>query len=199
MDDTYTLKNITDFPNIAYHGTTSNNIESIKNKIDLKKGTKYSDFGEGYYLTYNFKQALEWARKRRDSYNSLTNSKCVDGVVLVYNVDNEILKDLNSKLFMFPNAEWAKFIYNNRSKKIKSFNHTFDFVFGSVADGNITDLIKRIDDDIITLEKAIEEMNYGLSLDLSNQISLNTYKAVKCLKLRNEVKYDDGKRKANTR
>lgn len=41
--------------------------------------------------------------------------------------------------------DWAEFIYRNRS--FQNFSkHSYDFVFGGVADGRIEDLIDEIDD-----------------------------------------------------
>jgi hypothetical protein len=44
-----------------YHGTTQSSAKSVKNKVDPRKGKRYTDFGPGFYTTTVFDQAKAWA------------------------------------------------------------------------------------------------------------------------------------------
>ena len=46
---------------ILYHGTIEIHVASILNRIDVNKGSPYSDFGRGFYTTTIERQASSWA------------------------------------------------------------------------------------------------------------------------------------------
>ncbi|WP_230116334.1 DUF3990 domain-containing protein [Bacillus velezensis] len=56
-------------PETLYHATTSDNIESIKNRIDLNECSEKTDFGQGFYLTTNVEQAVKWALRKESLHN----------------------------------------------------------------------------------------------------------------------------------
>lgn len=61
--------------------------------------------------------------------------------------------------------DWAEFVYRNRS--FQNFStHTYDFVFGGVADGQIEDLIDQID--ALPLSGAIIDYFYEKNCKLCN-------------------------------
>lgn len=182
-------------PTVVYHGTTSNWLESIKESISLKRGSKWADFGQGFYTTSNFDQARKWAEKRRNSYNTFQlNSKTfVDAVVITYELDLEKINHLRGIIFDKQSEEWIKFIYRNRSRK-ESFKHNYDYVFGSVADGNVDRLIKDYDDDIISIDELRESIRHKFELDTSNQLSFHSQRAIELLVFKKEVIYRASKK-----
>lgn len=185
-------------PKTVYHGTTSNHLKSIKNKIDKNKGSSYCDFGKGFYTTSNFNQAAEWARKRQNSFNLLQfNPTCrVDAIIVTYELDILKLQCLNGKIFQNQDNIWAKFIYKNRSKKV-SYNHNYDYLFGPVADGKTDELIKNLDNGIIEVDKLRTLISHGFPLALSNQLSFHTENAISCLSYKKEeVIYHASKKRA---
>ena len=74
----------------------------------------YKDFGKGFYLTTDRKQAERFAQviSRRKG----TDTKFVN----IY--EFHVSTDLNIKEFTYPNYEWFKFVCSNRSKKCKHLN-----------------------------------------------------------------------------
>ena len=55
---------------VFYHGTTVEGANSIRaNGVDLKYATRDMDFGKGFYVTINEKQANAWATKLGRKYN----------------------------------------------------------------------------------------------------------------------------------
>lgn len=45
----------------CYHGTIKRDGLAIEKNIDLSKARYRTDFGKGFYLTNNLKQAQQWA------------------------------------------------------------------------------------------------------------------------------------------
>lgn len=108
-----------------YHGSDKN----IK-AIDLSKCLPYTDFGKGFYLTFEFKNAKEWARNRNPLKYYVTKYEVSDDFV-----DEALRAGLNVKFFAEADPEWAKFIYDNRHDI--NYNHGYDIVVGPVADNNL--------------------------------------------------------------
>ncbi len=116
-----------------YHGT---NVEF--EQIDLTKSNRFKDFGQGFYLTDIRQQAAELAEKRAER----------DGgspIVQEYEFDENILNDATIKVKRFdaPTAEWAEFIYRNRSRHKPLFHHDYDIVVGPIADDGVAYLLNR--------------------------------------------------------
>jgi len=179
----------------VYHGTTSNYAEQILRRINIKRGSPWADFGQGFYTTSSFIQALNWARKRRDWYNLFNPKELVDGIIMSYKLDVESLVNLNGLIFNYQSHDWARFIHKNRSEKI-NFSHDKDFVYGSVADGKIDELISSLDSGIINMtnfKQSIDSKRYGFN----DQLSFHTELSTQCLKFIKEVKYDDQKKASN--
>jgi len=188
MSKLYAIKTV-------YHGTTSNYTEQILRRINIKRGSLWADFGQGFYTTSSFIQALNWARKRRDWYNLFNPKELVDGIIMSYKLDVESLVNLNGLIFNYQSHDWARFIHKNRSEKI-NFSHDKDFVYGSVADGKIDELISSLDSGIINMtnfKQSIDSKRYGFN----DQLSFHTELSTQCLKFIKEVKYDDQKKASN--
>ena len=90
-----------------YHGS---NVK-VKNPRIITN-TRLLDFGYGFYLTSDFKQAKKWAK--------LTQKRRQQGIVTVsvYEISKEQLKNLKVLYFESANREWLKFVTQNRSNNI---------------------------------------------------------------------------------
>jgi hypothetical protein len=165
----------------VYHGTISNNLISLSKSIDLKRGSKLADFGQGFYTTTSYTQAKNWAIKRARRFNQFTCYVNVKPVVIVYELNNQELCKLNGKIFKCQDINWAKFIYNNRSKK-NNIQYNYDYVFGSVADGNIQKLIESCDNGNLTISELLTNIKYNKLLKYNNQLVFLSKDAVNTLK-----------------
>ena len=110
-----------------YHGSNV-----AISKVDLSKGLKDKDFGQGFYLADILSQAESMAQRRVRIVGA--------GIPAVtsFSFDESILccGDLNVKIFPDqPNVEWARFVDANRHASETGFSHDFDIVVGPVADG----------------------------------------------------------------
>lgn len=152
-----------------FHGT---NIDF--KEILLEKCRPNKDFGKGFYLTSIRSQAQEMAVRRCE----------LDGsgypVVQSYLFDDKLLNsnELNVKIFDHPSKEWAEFILQNRKSRGKKV-HNFDIVFGPVADDGVVYQLNLYMQNIITLDKLVEELTYR---KLNNQYFFGTERAISKLK-----------------
>ena len=134
---------------IVYHGTsTFEGYSSLANidKIDLKKGYKKADFGQGFYVTYILEQAQNWAERKANNNNEYiekvlkamglristdveTENNFVPEemnldidemlekpIIFKYRINHSKLSTLKSCIFSEADKKWAEFIYNNRQK-----------------------------------------------------------------------------------
>ncbi|WP_322904806.1 DUF3990 domain-containing protein [Paenibacillus sp. SGZ-1009] len=121
----------------VYHGTLSHNYFSLLKGVDINAGRRNLDFGKGFYLTTDFRQASEIAKRKADNLGA-------DPIVFVYNLDRTRLRnDFKGQIFTRMNEKWSDFIYMNRSS-LFDMGSQYDYVFGGVADG--TDLFALIDE-----------------------------------------------------
>ena len=148
-----------------YHGTYIDFKE-----IDLTKSNRFKDFGKGFYLTNNRQQAVEWSQKRvlRDGGTP---------IVQEYEFDESLFNDSKLKVLKFsgPTAEWADFIYKNRSRKQPLYRHYFDIVIGPIADDGVAYLLNRFEEGSFSLEELANELRYK---KLNNQYYFGTLRAI---------------------
>lgn len=72
------------------------------------------------------------------------------------------------------------FIANNRSATRTGFTHSYDLVYGPVANDSVFDQLRRFTQGRITAEELAEELKYN---KLNNQYFFGTEKAVSLLTL----------------
>jgi len=163
-----------------YHGSI---FRVEKPLLDYSK--KQKDFGEGFYLTTNFKQAKNYAEMQ------MRRKKANKGYINTYKMED--FKNLEAKEFIKADLEWFKFIYHNREDdREDEYTPRWDAVIGKIADDNIR---KNLDGNIgrwrIMMEDFDREDIYTLLEDiytlletdnLKNQICLCTKKAIDKLK-----------------
>lgn len=148
-----------------YHGT---NVEFFD--IDLTKSNRFKDFGQGFYLTDYRQQAVELSQKR---------AVCDGGIPIVqeYELDEALLSDPSLKVLRFdgPTAEWAEFIYKNRSRHKPAFHHDYDIIIGPIADDGVAYLLNRYEEGSYTIEELARELKYK---QLNSQYFFGTSRAV---------------------
>ena len=104
-----------------YHGSNT----SI-DEIDLKRGRRGKDFGQGFYLSPDRQQAQQMAERTVDREEAGTPT------VTTYLFDESILlkpSDLKVKIFEGYSQEWAEFIMMNRRNKTHIQAHDYDIVY----------------------------------------------------------------------
>ncbi|HHX62466.1 MAG TPA: DUF3990 domain-containing protein [Epulopiscium sp.] len=189
---------IEQFTNKVYHGTLQIHVNSLTKNIDLNKGNEFVDFGQGFYTTTNYSQALSFANIRAKRHNKFHEKKrsqqenwipkYTKPAVLVYDIDKEHMKNLRGKVFQKANKEWAEFIFNNRMgneflvSSLHNINKEYDFIYGCLADAAIATLMEDIRLKKICYKdfcKGIEPFDKYEQ----NQLSIHSLKGLKCLEL----------------
>lgn len=159
---------------LYYHGTTRRDGEDIvTNGIDIRKCSYHTDFGKGFYITSHLAEAEKRAIRKSQDHIGLYIIEEIKPVVVSFELEMKMSRVLNGLVFEEPSLEWAKFILENRKKRLqKTRSHNFDFVTGPMADGKIITLLRRVETGRMTLEEflaAIQPYSFTQS-----QLSLNT-------------------------
>ena len=101
-----------------YHGTNNKSANSILNNgIDINKGRNDADFGLGFYMTEDFRQAQSWAKKLfgDDAAVVSSESKGCTGCIFYFLLDSrvwsviKITSTLNIRIVQI-NCWWNKSI-----------------------------------------------------------------------------------------
>jgi hypothetical protein len=136
-----------------YHGTGSRQYSSLLQGVNISRCNPCTDFGQGFYLTSDFHQASKHAEKRC--------FKNAHPIVFEYEVNLSELRKYDSKTWVVMDKNWARFIYQNRST-LNHIMHSYDYVIGGVADGQLEDLIELMDNGNISIEIFYENIaKYG--------------------------------------
>lgn len=120
---------------LVYHGTNAD-IEVI----DLSKGTRYKDFGQGFYVTPDLETARRMARKKVDLFKGYP-------IVICYELNESALAPDNLSVLVFPekaSTEWINFVSNNRNRHSTTTPHSFDIVKGPIADDGVALQLGRL-------------------------------------------------------
>ena len=101
--------------------------------IDLHRGRRGKDFGQGFYLTAVQMDAVEMAKTavQRDMSGVPTLN--------VFDFDESAMScdSLKVKTFDGYSLEWARFVNANRSNRSEVPVHDYDIVYGPIADDRI--------------------------------------------------------------
>lgn len=151
-----------------YHGSN----QPIEN-IELTKGKKYKDFGQGFYTTHLQQQALEWSRTITNRYGGVPTITEYD-----FDLEGAIADGLKVKIFEVPDREWALFVMANRDRTREDFCHEYDIVIGPVADDDMARLFNLYDMRIIDLDAVVAGLIYK---DLNSQYFFATERSIKYL------------------
>lgn len=168
---------------LLFHGTTSDNVESIKTKIDIGICKKISDFGQGFYLTDNYEQAKVWAKKMALIKNRNSKGIQVEASIIAYEINLYKITQMNNMEYNDKNTKWAKFIFNCRTLNL----HQYDVVYGPVADGSISNgtaisnLVRQYQNKEINFKDFHTKISAGFPWPEKNQISFHSERATSFL------------------
>lgn len=132
---------------ILYHGS---NIEIVR--IDLACSKPNKDFGKGFYLSDNWKQAQEMA-----TFKSMQLGG--DCVVTCFEFDETVMKDgtLRVKVFEEYSEEWADFVFANRDGLATD---KYDIVYGPIANDKVGIQIRKLKDGSINKKEFLNRLKY---------------------------------------
>lgn len=143
---------------------------------DLKHSKPYKDFGQGFYLSADRKQAVGMAEQK------LSQVKSGSVYVSTFLFDESLMHsgELKVKIFTDYSEEWANFILANRSRERQQPVHDYDIVYGPIADDGVTFQLRRYEGGVISLSRLVEELHYAKGITF--QYFFGTERALKCLK-----------------
>ena len=130
---------------ILYHGTNQN-IDSI----DFAAGSRFKDFGQGFYLTPDKETAERMAKKKASLFGGVPT-------VISYEFNKEAALTSKISIKEFPKkatAEWIRFIADNRDRKQNHPVHKFDIVIGPIADDGVVLQLTNYQNRILSPEEA---------------------------------------------
>jgi hypothetical protein len=155
---------------ILYHGS---NVE-IRH-IDLSKSARGKDFGKGFYLSEDEKQAEDMAVFKSLQTNSTP-------IVNSFEFDERAMSDhsLRVKIFKEYSLEWAEFVFKNRSNRSDTPVHEYDIVYGPIADDKVGVQIRNFMEGNISIDVFLERLKYIKGVTF--QYFFGTEKAIKHLK-----------------
>lgn len=181
-----------ELPDTVYHGTLSIHQESLLKGIDVQKGYVSVDFGQGFYTTSDYEQAAAIAKSRTTQYKIRKNKiNNVYPMIITYNINKKYLSTFKGLIFDSPSQNWKEFVYNNRvvaydkNRIISNYhnaNKKYAYVYGDVADSNITEMVRNILSGRMTFGdfsdnlKSFEKKNYS-------QLSFHTQEVTKALNI----------------
>jgi hypothetical protein len=135
---------------ILYHGS---NVEI--DSVDFSKSKVGKDFGVGFYLSVEEQQAQEMADKKA----LLLGGK---PTITRFEFNEEAAKaDALAYLrYEMYSTEWGKFVKMNRDNKTRVQLHSYDIVYGPIADDNIGLQMRRIDAGLIDWDNFVKELEF---------------------------------------
>lgn len=147
---------------------------------DLTVCKKGKDFGQGFYITTDKRQATSFAK-------TIANRKNLsEGVLNIYKLSD--LENLNVYEFPDTNAEWLNCVIGYRSHQYKSFAAPFkqyEVIIGKIADDDTSQVINAYMQGVfgpLGSETAVNiAMQRFLTNRLKNQICLKSEKALQKL------------------
>lgn len=140
----------------VYHAGTDE-IESP----DCKRGRLNLDFGQGFYITDIYDQALNLARSKSDD-------RQLPGKINVYHLNKTaILSEARSLIFDKYDDAWLEFIVACRAGK--DVWKGYDYVEGGVANDRVINTVNLYIQGFISKERALMNLRY---LKPNNQICI---------------------------
>ena len=134
---------------ILYHGSNVA-IEAI----DFAKSKPGKDFGVGFYLSPEEGQAQEMAEKKALLFGG-------EPTITRFEFDEDAAKadaDIAYQRFEKYSLEWGRFVKMNRDNKDRNLLHAYDIIYGPIANDNIGFQLRRLNADIIDIEKFVAEI-----------------------------------------
>ena len=152
-----------------YHGTNTD-----FNHIDIDKSKPNKDFGRGFYLSADYKQAQNMANIKFEQLGTGTP------LVQEYFVDEKDIQKLKCLMFDDYTEEWAKFILLNRNNPLTTPAHDYDIVIGPIANDKVGVQLWKYESQLIDLPTLIKRLKYMKGRTI--QYFFGTERAIKLLK-----------------
>lgn len=148
-----------------YHGS----IEKVETP-EIRVSNRTLDYGQGFYVTSSYEQAEAWVKRRMDE------KKMTRGYVCVYELNETLIKELNTLIFESPTEEWVDFVMMNRTQK--GYVHDYDIVFGPVANDRVYAAFALYEGGLINKQALIAELK---AYKLIDQYLFHTEQALNAL------------------
>lgn len=148
----------------VYHGS----LEIVVHPV-IRVPNRTLDYGKGFYTTTSESQAAAWVKRRINGFSPI-------GYVNVYELNDDVLSDMNILSFNEPTEEWLDFVMNNRTNP--DFTHDYDIVLGPVANDRVYAAFALYESGFINKTELIKELK---AYKLVDQYLFHTEKSLKAL------------------
>jgi len=139
---------------IVFHGSTM----TISNP-SVKYSKRFLDFGAGFYVTADQRQAESWAKRKAIRQNSKP-------IINVYNLSDD-LSTYNGLIFTNEDDAWLSFVA--KCRKGEELYKMYDYISGSVANDDVFATVDLYVRGIWDAARALLEIRY---FKTSHQICL---------------------------
>ena len=130
---------------IVYHGSTL-----VVDKPSAEHSKRFLDFGVGFYVTADKKQAENWAKRKAIRLNTKP-------IVNVYNLSDN-LTAYEGLVFEKEDGAWLDFVA--KCRKGNQIYKDYDFISGSVANDDVFVTVDMYVRGIWDKERALSEIRY---------------------------------------
>lgn len=154
---------------ILYHGTNQDFSE-----IDIRKSKPNKDFGQGFYLSREYSQAMDMAKTKVEQLETGTPT------VLTYEADESQMEGLRVLRFDDYSEDWAKFILLNRNNSTPMPAHDYDIVIGPIANDRVGVQLWKYETQAIDLPTLVHNLRNMKGITF--QYYFGTDRAIKVLK-----------------
>ena len=126
-----------------YHGS-----DVVVPNPEIISANRLLDFGEGFYTTSSYEQAVRWAERVKQRKKSKTQ------IISVYDFDmDKAVNDLKIVRFDSPNSDWLRFVTACRNDKETGYN--YDIAMGPVANDNVYATIQLFETGLLSEAETI--------------------------------------------
>ena len=154
---------------ILYHGTNQDFSE-----IDIRKSKPNKDFGQGFYLSREYSQAMDMAKTKVEQLETGTPT------VLTYEADESQMEGLRVLRFDDYSEDWAKFILLNRNNSTPMPARDYDIVIGPIANDRVGVQLWKYETQAIDLPTLVHNLRNMKGITF--QYYFGTDRAIKILK-----------------
>ena len=135
---------------ILYHGS-----DVTIDVIDLSQSRPGKDFGKGFYLSADKRQAIEMAESKVAFLGG-------EPIVTEFEFDDTVMTSgfLKVKTFDAYTEEWARFVYDNRENYSDTPLHDYDIIYGPIANDKVGAQIRNFKNGSIGLNELLRRIKY---------------------------------------
>lgn len=143
-------------------------------EIDLRRSKPNKDFGQGFYLSREYTQAMDMAKTKVEQLESGV------ATVLTYEADEAQMESLRVLRFDDYSEEWAKFILLNRNNSSRQPAHDYDIVIGPIANDRVGVQLWKYETQAIDLPTLVHNLRNMKGITF--QYFFGTERAIKILR-----------------